>query len=431
MSKFKAVADFKLSRRTFLKATGALGAAVTLVGPSEGLLRKNQALAAEDGDVQIVSTWCHGCGPAKTNCAVLVHVQNGKMVRIEGNPAAGNNWGVGSTSLCAKAHSAMQYVYAPGRLAYPMKRVGEKGEGKFERISWDEAIDTIASHIMDAKAKYGPESYGVLSPEAWAVLQTVGRRFLHVHGSPNYLHSGICANQRSNTHKCVLGSASATPGQLDKTNLLVNWGANVENTAVNRGGVFERLDQVERGMKLIDIRPMLNPMGPKATMWLPVRPGTDCALALAFLNVIINEKLYDLDFVSQWTYGFDKLAEHVQQYTPEWAAPITGIPEEKIVEAARMIGTTKPMGMVIGNGVGDQQNDGNAEVMTMDLICGITGNLDIPGGGGAGWSSGAPTISVNRIDTLADRVTDDRVDKLVAPEFPRWYPAPNRPTTKP
>lgn len=421
MSKVNAVTDFRLSRRTFLKATGALGAAVTVVGGQASLLRKNVAHAAEGEGVQIIPSWCHGCGPAKTNCAVLVHVKDGKMVRIEGNPHAGNNWGLGSTTLCPKAHSAVQYEYSANRLTYPMKRVGERGEGKFERITWEDAIETIASAIMDAKEKYGPESLGILSPEAWAVLQTVGRRFLHVHGSPNYLHSGICANQRSNTHKCVLGSASATPGQLDKTNLLVNWGANVENTAINQGGVHQRLNQLERGMKLIDIRPMLDPMGPKADVWLPVRPGTDTALALAFLNVIIDEKLYDAEFVQQWCYGFDKLADHVKQYTPEWAEPVTGIPAAKITEVARMLGTIKPMGMVIGNGVGDQQVDGNAQVMAMDLICAITGNLDIPGGGGASWGVGPSLIPVKRIDTLADRVTPDRVDKLVAPEFPRWY----------
>jgi anaerobic selenocysteine-containing dehydrogenase len=178
-------------------------------------------------------------------------------------------------------------------------------------------------------------------------------------------------------------------------------------------------------MKLIDIRPMLDPMGPKATMWLPIRPGADCALALAFLNVIINEKLYDADFVSKWCYGFDKLTEHVQKNTPEWAANITGIPAAKIREAARMIGTIKPMGMIIGNGVGDQQIDGNSEVMAMDLICAITGNLDIPGGGGAAWSVGPSLIPTKAIPTLADRVTPAHVDKLVAPEFPKWYQRAN------
>jgi thiosulfate reductase/polysulfide reductase chain A len=411
----------RFSRRTFLKATGALGAAAALTGAKASLLSKQAGALAQDGDVKVIPSWCHGCGPAKVNCAVLCTVKDGKFVGIEGNPDAGNNWGRGSTSICVKAHSAMQYVYSSNRLTYPMKRVGERGEGKFQRITWDEALTTIASKIMDAKAKYGAESYAALSPEAWAVIQTVGRRFLHVHGSPNYLHSGICANQRSNTHKCVLGSASATPSQLDKTALLVNWGANVENTAVNQGELYNRLDQVARGMKLIDIRPMLDPMATKADIWLPVRPGTDCALALAFLNVIINEKLYDPQFVADWCYGFDKLVEHVQPFTPEWASPITGIPVEKIVEVARMLGTIKPMGMVIGNGVGDQQNDGNHEVMAMDIICAITGNLDIPGGGGAAWSVGPSLIPTKSINTLADRAPKDRVEKLVAPEFPRWY----------
>ena len=421
MSEGKGLTNWTLSRRTFLKATGALGATLALAESQAGLLRKSVALAsaplAEEAE-EIISTFCHGCGPARTNCSVLCHMKNGKWVRVEGNP---DRPGQNNGSLCAKGNTGMQLLYSPIRLKYPMKRVGEKGEGKFERITWDEALDTIAAKIKEAAANYGPESYGVLSPQYHAVTAQLGRRFLHVHGSPNYLHSAICANQRGATHKCTLWNAKATPGQLDKTKLYVLWGYNCENSATNLGKPSEILDAIAKGMKLIDIRPMMNPLGAKADIWLGIRPGTDCALALAFLNVIITEKLYDFDFVAQWCYGFDKLAEHVQQYTPEWAAPITGIPAERITEVARMIATIKPMGMVMGNGLGDQQNDGNAEIMAMDLICGITGNLDVPGGGGASWSVGPSLIKTGRISTLADRVTPDRVDKLVAPEFPRWY----------
>jgi anaerobic selenocysteine-containing dehydrogenase len=103
---------------------------------------------------------------------------DGKFVRVEGNPEAFNNWGKGCASLCAKGYTGPQYLYAPGRLLYPMKRIGAKGEVKFQRITWDEALETIADKLKEYKSRYGAESYGVLSPEFWPVLNTVGRRFL-------------------------------------------------------------------------------------------------------------------------------------------------------------------------------------------------------------------------------------------------------------
>ena len=162
-----------------------------------------------------IPTFCHGCGAAKTRCSILCHVVDGKFVRVEGNPDAFNNWGAGCTSICAKGNTGPQFLYSGNRLKFPMKRVGAKGEGKFQRITWDEALDTIAYELKEKKARYGAESYGVLSPELWAVLDTFGRRFLNVHGSPNYLHSAICATPRAAA--CRTGHrhrAGRTPDQL-------------------------------------------------------------------------------------------------------------------------------------------------------------------------------------------------------------------------
>jgi thiosulfate reductase/polysulfide reductase chain A len=419
MSKLKAVTDFKLSRRTFLKATGALGAAVALADGPRRLLSKDVALAQDEG-AQIIPTWCHGCTTTKTNCAVLCHVEDGKFVRIEGNPDAGNNWGLGSTSLCVKAHSAMQYAYAPNRILYPMKRVGEKGEGKFERITWDEALDTIAAKLKEVKDEYGPEAYGWLSPESFPV-SALARRFLNVYGSPNYLHSAICATNRRAASAVTVGFQSEAPDDWSNSNLIVIWGSNCENSSVNRGKPNAILDAVQKGVQLIDIRPMMNPMGSKADVWLGIRPGTDCALALAILNVIITEKLYDVEFVSEWCYGFEKLEAHVQQYTPEWAATVTGIPTEKIVDVARMMATIKPMCISTGNGVGDQACDGTATIMSIRLISALTGNIDVPGAIGSSIPVGPSLIPTKGINSLADRTTPDILDKLGWPEFPRWY----------
>ena len=173
-----------------------------------------------------------------------------------------------------------QVLYAPGRILYPMKRTGEKGEGKFERCSWDEAMDAIASKLLEQKEQYGAKSYGVLSPQFYAVLGTMGRRFLNVHGSPNYMHSAICNSQRMFSRLVTIGGpkhAQATdtaPGQLGKTKLLVVWGYNSENSAINQGNPYARLNAIEKGLKVIDIRPMQDGLASKADIWVPVRPGT-------------------------------------------------------------------------------------------------------------------------------------------------------------
>lgn len=234
----------------------------------------------------------------------------------------------------------------------------------------------------------------------------------------------------------TIDKASVAPGQFDKTKLFVNWGANAENAGINRYGnnISGRLDAIEKGCKLIDIRPMLDPLAAKADVWVPIRPGTDCALALGILHIIIGENLYDHEFVSQWCHGFDQLADHVKQFTPEWASEKTGLPVEQIYKVARMMGTIKPMGIFTGNGIGDQQNDGHWGYAAIMLIPAITGNLAIPGGGGAALPTGPALIKVNAIDTLTSRMPESAEDKAngwypgasksIAPEMPLWYSKP-------
>ena len=432
----------ELTRRTFFKGAAALGAAAMLGGCAPQEMKESETKdAAASGDdnavVEVKHAWCKMCGPARTHCSTLCTIKDGRWMHVEGNPEAGNNYGRGSRSLCAKGNAAMHTVYSPTRLLYPMKRTGEKGEGKFEQITWDQALDEIAAKLKEQKEQYGAESYGVLSPQYYAVLGSLGRRFLNVHGSPNYLHSAICNSQRMFSRLVTIGgpvhgkATDTAPGQLGKTKLLIVWGFNSENSAINQGNPNGRLNAKENGMQIVDIRPMQEGLGAHADYWLPVRPGTDGALALAFLNIIIGEDLYDHDFVENWTNGFDELAEHVKQYTPAWAAEITGLPEEQIVEVGRLMGTVKPMGINCGNGIGDQSADGHWTVACACIIEAITGNLGIAGGGGAGMVMPESLIKTKEIDLLSDRLPESEEDKangwmagvskLVGPETPRWF----------
>ena len=417
---------FSLSELAKLNATPPL---MVRLSDDERASRAEQAKATV-----VKHAWCQMCGPAKTACSKLCYVKGGRWVHVEGNPLAGNNGMAGSRTLCPKGNAAMQYMYDPLRLMYPLKRVGKKGEGRFVRCTWDEAMAAIGEKLRETKRLYGPESYAVLSPQAFRVLWAHGRRFLNVHGSPNYLHSGICALQRKASKQITIGKAATEPKQLDKTKLFVNWGENKENSGINQGQPQKYLKSHKGDLKIIDIRPMMDQLTAKADIWVPVRPGTDCALALAFLHVIIGEDLYDHEFCDTWCNGFDKLAEHVKQYTPEWAERVTGVPASQIVEVARMMGTIKPMGIATGNGVGDQQSDGNAAAMAMSIIVAITGNLAIPGGGGAPGPSYPPLVKPKPYDILTSRLQANEDDiangwfagmsKLVAPETPRWFQNP-------
>ncbi|MCL2826808.1 MAG: molybdopterin-dependent oxidoreductase, partial [Eggerthellaceae bacterium] len=434
----------KLTRRAFIGGMAALctmtalGGCTTLLAEGEGS-GDGSADGAQDGwqNIEVKHAWCKMCGPARTHCSTLCTVVDGRWVHVEGNPEAGNNYGRGSKTLCGKGNSAMQALYSPTRLLYPMKRTGEKGEGKFEQITWDEAYELIAAKLTDQKRIYGAKTYGVLSPQYYEVLGSIGRRFLNVHGSPNYLHSALCNSQRMFSRLVTIGgpnhfgATDTAPGQLDKCKLLVVWGYNSENSAANQGDPYKRMNAIEAGLKVIDIRPMQDALGGKADIWVPVRPGTDGALALGILNYIISEGLYDYDFVENWCSGFDELAEHVAQFTPEWTAEVTGLPVEQVVEVANLMGTVKPMGIMVGNGIGDQSNDGHWTVATVCLIEAITGNLGIPGGGGARMVMPEPLIKTSAMGLLSERLAASDEDvangwmpgvsNLVAPETPRWF----------
>lgn len=419
-------------------ADGETGAADSAQADAPSSVASDMApVSSQMPGVEIRHAFCQMCGPARTHCSTLCYLSDGRWTNVEGNPQAGNNYGRGSRTLCAKGNAAMGVLYSPTRIAYPMRRVGEKGENKFERITWDEAMDQIASTLLQQKEESGARSYGVLSPQFYAVLGSLGRRFLNVHGSPNYLHSAICNSQRMFTNLVTLGGPShsgcnkSNPGQLGKTQLLVVWGYNSENSGVNQGNPNARLNFHEKGQQVIDIRPMREALGTRADEWVPLRPGTDCALAMGILNYIITNDLYDHDFVKNWCDGFDELAESVAECTVEWTAEKTGVDAAQVERIAQMMGTTSPMAIQVGNGVGDQSNDGHWTVACIDLIVAITGNLGIAGGAGAPMSGPEPLIKLKPVDVLTDRLQPSQEDQdngwmpgvadLVAPETPRWF----------
>lgn len=362
-----------------------------------------------DGIIK-VPTFCAMCGPG-AGCGIYAVVENGKFIRVEGMKESPLNRG----RLCPKAHAAPQWVYSPQRLKYPLKRIGIKGEGKFKKITWDQALDIIAAKLLEQKEKYGPESLAILSPARRSYSEYL-YRFLMVHGSPNYGHSGICALQNAFSFAHTLGALMPFADYAN-SDLILIWGKQPIYSGSSKGGTRSLIDAKERGTRIFSIKPSMEPDVALADKWIPVRPGTDAALALSMVNYIINNDLYDKEFVSRYCYGFDELERHIQQYSPEWAENITGLPAGQIKKIAFEYATTKKAAIDYGNGLEHARSASDA-ARSIAILIAITGHFDRPGGNVVTAGSEMPKPkSVH----LRERYTQEWVDKLVAPEFPRHF----------
>jgi anaerobic selenocysteine-containing dehydrogenase len=404
-----------IDRRSFLKSTGTgiLGAAL-LNSPLRSFTLDEALAAAKKENETVVPTFCGMCGPLE-NCGVYAFVKDGRFTKVAGMKESPFNNG----ALCGKGQAAPQWVYSPDRLRYPLKRTGKKGEGKFEKIGWDDAIEIIARNLKLQKEKYGPESLAMLSP-ARRTYSDYMQRFLIVHGSPNYGHSGICAMQRAFSFSYTLGGMPSC--DYENSEVIMIWAKQPFFSAPTSNGPRDLIRAKQRGAKIIAIKPSAEPDVALADIWVPIRPGTDTALALAMLNVVINENLIDQDFVEKYCYGYDKLKEHIQKYTTDWGEGITGIPSGQIKEITRIYATAKGAGIDLGNGI-EHTPSSNDGIRAIAILMSITGNLDRPGGNllGRGMNGGGGNAPRPRSLSLAHRYTQEMVDKLVGPEFPKDF----------
>ena len=365
--------------------------------------------AISDG-IKKIPTFCAMCGPG-AGCGIYAVVENGKFVRVEGMKESPLNKG----RLCSKAHAAPQWVYSPQRLKHPLRRTGAKGEGKFEKITWDQALAIIAEKLSEQKEKYGPESLAILSPARRSYSEYL-YRFLMVHGSPNYGHSGICALQNAFSFAHTLGALMPFADSAN-SDLILIWGKQPIYSGSSKGGTRSLIEAKERGARIFSIKPTMEPDAALADKWIPVRPGTDAALALSMLNYVLNNNLYDEKFVSEYCFGFAELKKHIQQYPPEWAENITGVPAKLIKEIAHEYATSKKAAIDYGNGLEHSRSASDA-ARAIAILIAVTGHFDRPGGNIVTTGSEMPRPkSVH----LKKRYTGEWVDKLVAPEFPGQF----------
>ncbi len=281
-------------------------------------------------------------------------------------------------------------------------------------ISWDEALDRIADKLLEQKEKYGPESLAILAP-AFRTYNPLLQRFLTVHGSPNYGHSGICAMQRMFGFSYTIGGMPRC--DYDNSDLIIYWARQPIYAGPATDAARSLIAAKKRKAKIVTIKPSMEPDGGMGDLWIPIRPGTDAALALAMLHVIIEEDLIDKPFVEQWCFGFDLLKEHVKQYSPEWGEQISGVTAEQIRYIARLYATTKAAAIDLGNGVEHAASSCDA-IRAVAMLMAITGHLDRPGCNLLDNSAGTPMPSPL---TLNQRYTKEMIDKLVGPEFPKAF----------
>jgi anaerobic selenocysteine-containing dehydrogenase len=313
------------------------------------------------------------CGLCVGNCGVLVTLEEGKAVGIKGDPESPLNRG----ALCPIGLASLEYLYHPDRLAYPLRRVGGKGEGKWQQISWDEALSLTAEALNKVKQEYGPETVAMVHGSAKGSMDTHLVRLANAFGTPTV----VCAEQVCHMPRVV--AAELTFGFFPGADyeyppaFVISWGANDAETHFSRhNGLVQAMN---KGAKLIAIDPRETEVTRMADLWLRVRPGSDLALALAMINVIINEGLYDKGFVDKWTVGFDKLKTHIQDYTSETVADITWVPADLIVKAARLYATSRPGHIEWGNALDHNVNSFQAS-RAISILMAITGNLGVPGG---------------------------------------------------
>jgi anaerobic selenocysteine-containing dehydrogenase len=351
-----------------------------------------------DSTPKWVATDCTIC---YHSCGMNVLVEDGKITKVEGLTDHPLNKG----QLCPKGEKAIEVVYHPDRLQYPMKRVS----GKWQRVTWDQALSEIAEKLLSLKKEFGPEVLSIFSGSIGVEnleMMELAQRFKGAFGTPNFISvEGICYRMRIRARQMTFGKY---PVEEMDTPLYVLWGHNPEQSDFPLQMAIE--ENLAKGSKLVVIDPKRYPLAKKADMYLPIRPGTDGALALAMMHVIIKENLYDREFIEKWTYGFDRLVPHVEPYSPEWAERITQVPAEQTRKLARLFAQAEGASIFQGTNTQDQTANGTQNSRAFSILQIITGNINNPGG----WVV-SPRLSLTSLGIPTDKTP------IGAEDYPLFY----------
>lgn len=338
-------------------------------------------------------------------CGLLIHKKDGKIVKIEGDP----NHPVTKGNICNKVRNMPSRLYDENRLKYPLKRVGAKGENHFERISWDEAIETITSHWKKLLETDGPQSimpYSFYGNMGNLTAEGMDRRFFNRLGATR-LDRTICSEAGVEGYKYTMGGPyGIDPEDTVHSKLIIFWGVNAVSTNMHQIA-FAQQARKQNGAKIVVIDVHKNQTGKFADWFIPILPGTDSALALGLMHILFAENLVDEAFLREYTIGHEQLREHVQQYDPKTVSDITGVPIEDIYKLARMYGETVPSYIRIGNGPQHHDN-GGMTIRTIACLPALTGQWLERGGGATKSNSGYLAYNsraLQRPDLLKNKAT--------------------------
>ena len=388
-----------VSRREFLKLGGAAAsvlAAGTFLPPAVAQAARQADILDANGDGYI-PTMCEMC---VWRCGVLARVENGRVTKLEGNPAHPHSKG----KLCARGQSGLMNTYDPDRLLTPLVRVGKRGEGKFRKASWEEALDIVAAQMQKIKDNYGPEAMVFSSTHNLSQVQF--ENLLNGFGSPNYgTQRSLCFNAMIVANLMTYGMEE--PGRdYSQLKYIILTGRNLTE-AISTSETSELMDAIARGAKVVYLDPRYTKTASKSAEWLPIRPGTDLAFHLALLNVIIGEERYDQAFVAAHTVGFDQVAAAVKDYTPQWAAPITGIDADTIQRIAREFSEAAPYALAHNGWRTSNFQNSFPTVRAITILNALAGNWGVAMFPAAGEGSGGlgkpkqppyPRVSALRLD---------------------------------
>ena len=331
------------------------------------------------------------CGQCPSRCAILGYLDEGRLVKIEGQPSSIRNQG----KVCAKGQSGASKVYDPDRILHPLMRTGERGAGQWKQVSWDEALDDLSRRLKKLRDEGTPEKFvfhhGWVSASAEKLIDDV---FLATYGTASIIKQ-TCQKQsaRWSAHELTWG-ANIDNWDIENSKFILNFGSNVLEAHTNFVSLAKRLAEsaVDNRLKMVTFDVRLSNTAANSDLWLPVKPGTDLAVALAMCNVVMNEELYlgageefmDYCLVSDNVHESraDKitaLKKHLAEYTPEWAEKISGVAAPQIRDVAREFATTKPACVISSRGAAAHYNGVETE-RAIQMLCAITGNIDSPGG---------------------------------------------------
>ncbi len=352
----------------------ALGAGLGALAQAQELAPGGRTVSRTTGGPRrAIPSTCLQCS---ARCGILGFVEEGQLVKIEGNPKDPNNRG----RLCAKGQAGLNHVYNPDRLLYPLRRVGPRGSNVWQRVSWDVALQDVAARL--AEIRHSGRAEGLLFMAGlFEGSQSIVKRFAQAFGTPNFCQEmQLYQNNKAVAQQLTWG-ASQEINDAAQSRYILNFGANpYESHALFLPFLQRLIEGRMKGARLVTLDPRVSGTAARSDEWLPIRPGTDGVVALAMANVIVQKGLQDQDFLTRWTnVAPARLAQHLSHYTPAMAGEISGLSPDRIERIAVEFATNKPATTLSAGGA-TLHTHGVQTERAIALLNAVTGNIDIPGG---------------------------------------------------